>query len=81
MSQVRIDESPSIYPALKHVVVTIEFDDHFNLLKTVSISYEHLAAGVARFSIFGKIQAGFVPKINLPLDGFAATLASDVKHI
>lgn len=67
--------------ALKNMVVFIEPDNHFNLLKTVPIADQHLSAGVPGLTSGGKIQAGSVAEINLPPDGFATTLAPNREKI
>ena len=46
MSITYFNESPPIDLALKNMVVFIEPDNHFNLLKTVPIADQHLLAGV-----------------------------------
>jgi hypothetical protein len=81
MSITYFNESPPVDLALKDMVVFIEPDNHFNLLKTVPIADQHLSAGVPGLTCGGKIQAGFVAEINLPSDGFATTLASDREMI
>ena len=75
------NESPPVDLALKDMVVFIEPDNHFNLLKTVPIADQHLSAGIPGFTSGGKIQAGFVAEINLPPDGFATTLAPNREKI
>ena len=66
---------------VEHAPAFIEFENHFNLLETVPVADQHLAAGVIRFSFIIQFQAGFVIDIDLPMNGLAAAQAFDGKWI
>jgi hypothetical protein len=75
------DELTTADLPVEHAPAFIEFEDHFNLLETVPIADQNLAANVIGFAFVVQFQAGFVIDIDLPLDGFSAALAFDGKRI
>jgi hypothetical protein len=61
--------------AIEQSTCFIEFEEHFDTLKTQLIPHQQLAAGVIGFAVFVNFQAGVVVDVDLPMDDFSAAAA------